>query len=268
MTYSIGIDVSRHQGKMDWQKCAAAGVSFAAIRATVGNYYTDPRFTENWQGAKDAGLLVTAYHVVTPEISVDAQMARFESVCDDYFPDLPFVLDCELSREQSLAAITKVIQGCAQNFIDIRGDNPIIYTRQNWWNNNVLPLVSWQKYPLWVANYTTAFTPALPRDWDEWYLWQHTSKGDGHKYGAESKSIDLNRMAVPLPEYPPPEPEPTGMIRTNTPGTRLRVRTAPVVKDATRIGSVPDGTMFKTVRRDGKWVVVEAYVYGDWVKEV
>ena len=55
MSNVSGIDVSRWQGEIDWGRVAAAGYHFAVIRATVGNYYTDPRFYENWHDAHDAG---------------------------------------------------------------------------------------------------------------------------------------------------------------------------------------------------------------------
>jgi lysozyme len=59
-----GIDVSRWQGKIDWASVAAAGKQFAFIKATEGGDHIDPRFLENWHGAKQAGLVRGAYHFV------------------------------------------------------------------------------------------------------------------------------------------------------------------------------------------------------------
>lgn len=269
MVYPLGVDVSRHQGRMDWPKCAAQGVTFAAIRATVGNYYTDPQFALNWQNAKAAGILVTAYHVVTPDIDAGAQMARLKSVIgEDHWFDLPLVLDCELTRGKIPSDISENINNCADIAMDWGMARPIIYTRQDWWDNHTLPSPHWKLYDLWVASYTSAPQPTLPRDWSDWLIWQYTSKGDGPKYGASSKSIDLNRFNGTLPgvEPPePPEPEPTEypmQIRTNTPGARLYVRTAPTIKDATAIGLVRNGTVFNATGEsdDGEWLLVETYV--------
>ncbi len=268
MNYDLGVDVSRHQGEMNWQKCAAQGVKFAAIRATVGNYYTDPRVVENWNGAKEVGLDVTLYHVVVPDNSVSSQMGNFFALVEMAFlksPDLPYVLDCELTRNQSQAVITTRIDGCAQALINLGYARPIIYTRQDWWDNNVLSSNYWRQFPLWVANYTNAPQPTLPRDWKDWFIWQYTSKGDGEKYGAESKSIDLNRMSVVVD---PPDPEPVpDMVRTTA--YRLNVRTAPVVKPATRIGSVPRGTVFEVIggyADDDDWYEVVCYVHKNYVE--
>ena len=57
-----GIDVSRWQGKIDWALVRAAGTQFAFIKATEGGDHLDPRFTENWYGAAQAGVPRGAYH--------------------------------------------------------------------------------------------------------------------------------------------------------------------------------------------------------------
>ncbi len=78
-----GIDVSRWQGVVQWEQVAAAGHRYAIVRATIGDSYTDPRFFANWDGARDAGLLVSAYHVIAPKVSAEVQMAAFFNVLDD-----------------------------------------------------------------------------------------------------------------------------------------------------------------------------------------
>lgn len=60
-----GIDVSHHQGAIDWQAAAADGVRFAWIKATEGGDWVDPRFAENWAGAGAAGVPRGAYHFFT-----------------------------------------------------------------------------------------------------------------------------------------------------------------------------------------------------------
>ena len=80
MGYTPGVDVSRYEGVVDWKKVAAAGYRFAIIRATLGRRsYTDPTFNTNWTGAKAAGLLVSAYHVVVATNYANKQIDRFFS---------------------------------------------------------------------------------------------------------------------------------------------------------------------------------------------
>ena len=58
-----GIDVSKWQGKIDWQRVEASGIEFAIIRAGYGNSANqkDSFFERNYLGAKTAGLHVGAY---------------------------------------------------------------------------------------------------------------------------------------------------------------------------------------------------------------
>ncbi|AQT43495.1 lysozyme [Bartonella apihabitans] len=57
-----GIDVSHHQGEIDWHKIKSQNISFAYIKATEGGDFKDPQFKKNWDHALEAGLRVGAYH--------------------------------------------------------------------------------------------------------------------------------------------------------------------------------------------------------------
>ena len=76
-----GIDVSHHQGKIDWEKVTADGIQFAIIRAGFGNSASqkDEQFDANMQGALATGLPVGAYWF---SYAVDGEDARKEAeVC-------------------------------------------------------------------------------------------------------------------------------------------------------------------------------------------
>lgn len=61
-----GIDVSHHQGDIDWKKVAAQqNVRFAIMKATEGGDHRDARFADNWRRAGDAGIVRGAYHFFT-----------------------------------------------------------------------------------------------------------------------------------------------------------------------------------------------------------
>src|SRR5690349_7236247 len=62
---TYGVDVSAHQGTIDWPTVAADGVSAAYLKATEGATFRDPAFAHNWQQARAAGLQVGAYHFFT-----------------------------------------------------------------------------------------------------------------------------------------------------------------------------------------------------------
>jgi lysozyme len=90
-----GIDVSRWQRQIDWERVKGAGTRFAFIKATEGGDHLDERFRENWTGAKAAGIPRGAYHFMFWCRPVRDQIRWFiRNVPKD--PDaLPPVLDVE-----------------------------------------------------------------------------------------------------------------------------------------------------------------------------
>lgn len=62
MANIYGIDVSEHNGTLDWAKIKAAGIKFAIIRTGYGKGYTDKQFHANMKGALAQGIPVGAYH--------------------------------------------------------------------------------------------------------------------------------------------------------------------------------------------------------------
>jgi lysozyme len=132
-----GIDVSRWQGDINWQLVAAAGCKFAAIRATVGNYYTDPFFERNREGALMFEVYPLYYHVVTPEYSVKSQMDRFMSVIGDIGPARP-VMDVELIRGKTKEVITEVVKGCMKEASDRCKKVAMAYSNAYFWNTYIV----------------------------------------------------------------------------------------------------------------------------------
>ena len=72
-----GIDVSHHQGAIEWSSLPTQGVDFAYIKATEGGDYRDDRFAANWAGAARAGVPRGAYHFFTLCRSGAEQAANF-----------------------------------------------------------------------------------------------------------------------------------------------------------------------------------------------
>jgi lysozyme len=75
----LGIDVSNHQGLIDWAVVARAGVRFSLCKATEGFTFTDARFAANVAGARAHGIIPGAYHFTRPGDGA-AQCDRFLSV--------------------------------------------------------------------------------------------------------------------------------------------------------------------------------------------
>jgi lysozyme len=101
---SQGIDVSHHQGAIDWAALPAQGVDFAYIKASEGGDHRDSRFAENWRGARSAGVRRGAYHFFTLCRPGAVQAANFIAAVPaepDALPpavDLEYVGNCVAGR--------------------------------------------------------------------------------------------------------------------------------------------------------------------------
>ena len=91
-----GIDVSRFQGKPDWQRVNQAGKIFAFAKASQGVSYADPMFASNWTAMSNAGMMRGAYHFYSAASPAIAQANNFIRVVGSLDSgDLPPVLDLE-----------------------------------------------------------------------------------------------------------------------------------------------------------------------------
>ncbi|HBB2806605.1 TPA: glycosyhydrolase, partial [Escherichia coli] len=87
-SYTIhGIDVSRWQERIDWQRVAkmrdnGIRLQFAFIKATEGEKLVDPYFSRNWQLSRENGLLRGAYHYFSPSVSASVQARLFLQTVD------------------------------------------------------------------------------------------------------------------------------------------------------------------------------------------
>jgi lysozyme len=118
-TYPVrGIDVSHHQGSIDWRKVAADDVAFAFIKASEGGDHRDSRFTINWLEAEAAGLKVGAYHFFTFCRPGHEQAANFMAVLGTRSSQLPAVLDLEFGGNCSATPTSSAIKTEIENFLE------------------------------------------------------------------------------------------------------------------------------------------------------
>lgn len=149
----MGIDVSKWQGKIDWERVAANGISFAMIKCGGGDdgLYEDRCFRYNIENAIANGIRVGVYFY-SGATDVDAAKEEAEyclSVIRDYDIKYPVAFDWELNDEDA-DTITEVCEA----FCDIIADNgyaPMIYTNRNRWYNTMHADVLTSKYYAWLA---------------------------------------------------------------------------------------------------------------------
>ena len=92
-----GIDVSAHQGKIDWRDVAGDDITFAYIKATEGGDFVDKRFRENWREAAAAGLDRGVYHFFTLCTPGSEQARTFLSVAPPDRSAMAPAVDLELA---------------------------------------------------------------------------------------------------------------------------------------------------------------------------
>ncbi len=194
-----GIDVSHHNGPVDWDEVARAGIAFAYSKATEGAAYSDPRFSSNWKGMRDSGLLRGAYHFFRPAHSVERQAERFLARIGDPAPgDLPPMLDLEetSARSDEWAGIerarrTPLALEWLERVERALGRGPIVYTRAGFIRDTLGQPGALAGYPVWLAQYTTRRAPIVPAGWDTWTLWQYTDRG---RVPGITANVDLDRF--------------------------------------------------------------------------
>ena len=223
-----GIDVSKWNGAINWNKVAHAGYRFAFGKATEGTSYNDQTYTTNRNGSEGAGLVFGGYHFARPSggslagatASAIKQANHFLAVAGPQPGELPPVLDLEvtgnLSKQRLLAwTLAWVGQVYART-----GVEPFVYTSPLFWKGRLgdSTAAAAAGTGLWIAHWTSKSAPQVPaQNWngDGWRFWQwsnclrvpginHCTDGDrmnGTRLG--SVAIEPYPSGVPLLSTPP-----------------------------------------------------------------
>ncbi len=179
----MGIDVSSHQGQIDWQTVAEAGVQFAFVRLgyrgyEAGNLQNDLYVDMNLQGARQAGIAVGAYFfsqaVTVEEAKEEAEFAL--KILGDFSLDLPLAYDWEyVSDTARTAGVDKATLTAATlafcDMVEKAGCRPMVYFNSA--QVKMLDMEQVEKYPWWLAKYDMA--QEFPCRVD---LWQYTNQGE------------------------------------------------------------------------------------------
>ncbi len=178
-----GIDVSGHQGEIDWQAVKASGVEFAMIRLgyrgySNGEIHEDKLWRANLDGARAAGIRTGAYfysQAISPEEA--GEEAEFVlGLLNGETLDMPLVFDWEYVSEtartanvgrDTLTASTKMF--C--DTVKAAGFQPMIYFNRSQ-ARDMLHLEQLTDYKFWLAMYDTPMDFPLRVN-----MWQYTSSG-------------------------------------------------------------------------------------------
>jgi GH25 family lysozyme M1 (1,4-beta-N-acetylmuramidase) len=171
-----GIDVSKWQGNIDWNRVKASGVDFAILRAGYGSVSSqkDVTFEDNYQNAKAAGIPVGAYHYsYAKDIAGAKREAQtfLEWIKGKQF-EYPVVFDIEESATYNLGknTVSEIIKTFC-SIVEAAGYYVSVYTNKNWLDHVVSDEVK-SKYDTWLAQWTS--TPSYIGPYG---MWQYTSSG-------------------------------------------------------------------------------------------
>jgi lysozyme len=181
-----GVDLSSHNGDVDFARLADQGISFAILKATEGATFKDPAFVDNYRQARQAGMMVGAYHFFRFETSGYMQAINLLNSVRGRDIDFPLVIDIEEwgnphSRPtgQIIAELKTMISHVKQ-----AGYGVMLYTNKDGYArflDDELRLL-----PLWICSFTDTSLEM------RWTLWQYSHSGDiDGVYG----KVDLNTFA-------------------------------------------------------------------------
>ena len=172
--YAIqGVDVSRYQSRVDWNKIAEQDIHFAFVKATESITHTDSLFAHNWKSIKESGIKRGAYHFFRSNNSASLQARHFISQVDMEIGDLPPVLDIELLGKATPVDLRKDLHIWLALVERHYGVKPIVYSNQKFYNKYLAGHFS--DYPLWIARYNKE-KPVLACGTD-WNFWQYGNRG-------------------------------------------------------------------------------------------
>ena len=194
-----GIDVSHHQGVIDWETVAPQ-IDFAIIRCGFGDDLPDQDDAQ-WRANADActrlgipfGVYIYSYALSDEQALSEAQHVL--RLIADYQPSLPVYLDLEDSSIASKCTDADILRH-AQIFcqaIETAGYTPGIYANYDWWTNRLTD-ATYDQWERWIARYASATGYSK-----NYSMWQYTSSGN---VSGISGDVDMNYWYGAFPNVP------------------------------------------------------------------
>jgi lysozyme len=170
-----GIDVSRHQGEIQWGAIPHDLAQFVYIKATEGGDFQDKRFAENWAASGKAGFRRGAYHFYTLKTSGAKQAENFIATVPKEIGALPPVVDLEFTGNSTTRPTKEEFRKELEIFVtalkNTYGSDPIFYVSSEFRE------AYFEDFPIekvWVPSFFVS--PPLMGQPD-WSFWQFSDRG-------------------------------------------------------------------------------------------
>ncbi|MFO7585408.1 MAG: phosphodiester glycosidase family protein [Anaerolineales bacterium] len=267
----IGTDISFYQD----EPSTPQGVNFNVMRSVADfvivlagqNTWTDSRFAYHWSESKKIGMPRGSYWFYDSRSDPKRQAELWAQTLANDLGELPLWADFE----ENYGGTFKGWENWyvfLERLRTLVGQKEIgIYTAYYYWRENApnpdtqaASLAYFRRYPLWIAHYNVQ-KPRVPPPWgeNEWVFWQYTDRGDGKRYGVESKQVDLNYFNGDLEAFKArfnlnqPQPPLTSQFRVD-----LSVREGPAATfNALATLDQNDLVEHLTVSEDGDWTQIK-----------
>jgi lysozyme len=174
--YTIrGIDISAHNGDIEFEKLPTQGIKFAYIKATEGADFRDRNFVKNTVGLSRVAIPTGAYHFFRFNTDGEMQAYNFLKALHRRQFQLPPVIDVEeWTNDASLptAQVMRELRAMLSVMVGA-GYNPIIYTNKDGYDRFVKDRLD--QVPLWICSFTD---PPLDSANRRWMIWQYSHCGE------------------------------------------------------------------------------------------
>lgn len=178
-----GIDISSHNGMINFKAAAADGISFAFLKASEGDTYRDTNFELYYSHATEAGIKLGAYHYFRFDVEGVPQALNFLNVVKGKNLDLGMAIDVEdhgnapgVPRETVVERLTTMIE-----YLNLRGYRVILYSNRDGYYDYIEP--DFRGMPLWICSFSNPPIAA------EWTFWQFNHRG---RVKGIAGDVDLN----------------------------------------------------------------------------
>ncbi len=182
-----GVDVSNHQGRIDWDRVAGDGIEFAYVKASEGGDFVDQRFRENWKGAAAAGIDRGAYHFFTLCRPGAEQARNFLQTVPSAPAALPPAVDLELagncSQRPDPASVRHELDAFLDRVESETGQTAVLYVGDDF--EGRYPVRDELDRPLWHRRLL------VRPDVDGWWIWQVQGRASVDGIHGD---VDLNVM--------------------------------------------------------------------------
>ncbi len=171
-----GIDISHHQGRIDWDKIDKADIRFVFIKATEGENHHDSLFVENRRQAHARDMAAGAYHFFTFCKSGVVQAQNYICNVPADSIDMPPVIDLEYGgncrKENRFENLIMEIDDFIKAVETHYGKRVLIYTTKEFYNNYLSE--KFPDNPIWIRDIISE--PKL-NDNRNWTFWQYANRG-------------------------------------------------------------------------------------------